>query len=120
MSNTKSCPHCGKEIKSGAKKCRFCGRWCDEPVSQGSQQNQLFTTSNNNMKYVVLGLLIVIAIGVAYIAFSKPGSQSSGGDTYTPSASTENDTIPAEYVEEPIEDDAPAEAEPEGDYSEFE
>ncbi len=120
MSDTKKCPHCGQEIKAVAKKCRFCGKWCDEPVNQGTRQNQPSTTSNNNMKYVVLGLLVVIAIGIAYIAFSKSGSLSSGGDSYTPSASVENDTVPVEYVEEPVEEYAPVEEESEVDYSEFE
>lgn len=30
MDGTKECPHCGKEIKVSAVKCRYCGWWLED------------------------------------------------------------------------------------------
>lgn len=38
-SDTKQCPHCGKEIKAAAKKCRYCGEWLDENISPQPDQS---------------------------------------------------------------------------------
>ena len=28
---TQACPYCGEHIKVGAKKCRYCNEWLEEP-----------------------------------------------------------------------------------------
>ena len=32
MNETKNCPYCGEEILAGAKKCKHCGEWLEEPT----------------------------------------------------------------------------------------
>lgn len=41
INNTKQCPFCGEEIQATAKKCRHCGEWLEDSVS--NTQNQATT-----------------------------------------------------------------------------
>ena len=40
QNETKICPNCGKEIKSEAKKCRFCGTWLEEAETK-TQESEI-------------------------------------------------------------------------------
>lgn len=45
-SETKQCPHCGKEIKAVAKKCRYCGEWLDDNQKPQPEQSPDILSEN--------------------------------------------------------------------------
>ncbi len=97
---TKKCPHCGQEIKSKAKKCRFCGKWLSESTSGASPVSK--QSQSTTVKYLIFVAVVVVAILLAYILSSK--SNSSDGYSYTQSDEIEEiDDIPIDTI--PIEDD---------------
>lgn len=54
--DTKYCPHCGKQIKMAAIKCRWCGTWLnDAPVSPDQSDSSCPSDDYNNPDYATPG-----------------------------------------------------------------
>jgi hypothetical protein len=58
VSDTKSCPSCGEEVKSVAQKCKHCGEWFDgRPREEEQSYDQIpwFRKSSINSVFVLVG-----------------------------------------------------------------
>ena len=40
MNETKTCPYCGEEIMAGARKCKHCGEWLDDVITNAPSNSQ--------------------------------------------------------------------------------
>lgn len=64
--DTTVCPHCGAEIMATAKKCRFCGKWLEEPpaplAEPVSYEVQVEETSSKKKKTIIGGILLAVVL----------------------------------------------------------
>lgn len=85
MEETKICPHCGQQIKSVAKKCRYCQTWLDEPVRPQATRTQPSSqepSKGNSSKYIIIGVVAVIVIALAWYAYWVNNSGSDSDYSY--------------------------------------
>lgn len=64
---TKKCPHCGNEIHSDAKKCRYCKQWISDVPHPYSQQRTNVTSYDGTA--IDLGTAITTPIKMAFRNF---------------------------------------------------
>ena len=64
---TKSCPFCGEEIVSAAKKCKHCGEWLNSEKMQGGQQiviNQVAPAQKQSNGIGTAGFVVALCAAV--------------------------------------------------------
>ena len=74
MEDTKYCPHCGKQIKSTAKKCIHCKQWVDgreNAVSEPATTNDGNSSSGVSPVVLIIATLALLVLGVLIYYLAK-------------------------------------------------
>ena len=74
MEDTKYCPHCGKQIKSTAKKCIHCKQWVDgreNAVSEPATTNDGNSSSGVSPVVFIIATLALLVLGVLIYYLAK-------------------------------------------------
>ena len=80
LPQTRSCPFCGEQILSGARKCKHCGEFLDatlrqtRPATTEPQQPQLVRTAKSRGIYIILGLFLGGLFGIHNFYAGRYGS----------------------------------------------
>ena len=74
MEDTKYCPHCGKQIKSTAKKCIHCKQWVDghqNVVTEPAATNDGNSSSGVSPVVLIIATLALLVLGVLIYYLAK-------------------------------------------------
>ena len=66
MSDTKTCPFCGEEIKSAAIKCRHCGEFLNK-----SDEKVEIKKGNKNNTVIIITMVAIVIITALIVGFNK-------------------------------------------------
>jgi len=66
MAEIKTCPYCGEEILSVAKKCKHCGEWLNDHVASNINSKKLKKFKNYLVEISVVVIGVAITLSASY------------------------------------------------------